>query len=150
MVGVVLAVGGVTGLPDEPLGELDELAMVGVLSTLTPLSLIVMMGKRYTISGREGLRAGGRGGAATAGCGWSWCAVAGGLLARQASAGEEGSSGFREGLGVEEGQEGEGVFRGRDRHATRRAESRELAMTVAFLRNEVFPARPNNCCSKGR
>lgn len=54
MVGVVLAVGGVTGLPDEPLGELDELAMVGVLSTLTPLSLIVMMGKRYTISRREG------------------------------------------------------------------------------------------------
>lgn len=41
-----MAVGGVTGLPDEPLGELDELAMAGVLSTLTPLSLIVMMGKK--------------------------------------------------------------------------------------------------------
>lgn len=58
MVGVVLAVGGVTGLPDEPFGELDELAMAGVLSTLTPLSLIVMMGKkRYTIK-RAGLKVG--------------------------------------------------------------------------------------------
>lgn len=45
LVGVVLAVEGVTGLPDEPLGELDELGMVGVFSTLTPLSFIVMTGK---------------------------------------------------------------------------------------------------------
>lgn len=47
MVVVVLAVGGVTGLPDEPLGELDE-GMVGVFSTLTPLSFIVMTGKLYS------------------------------------------------------------------------------------------------------
>lgn len=45
--GVVLAVGGVTGLPDEPLGELDE-GMVGVFSTLMPLSFIVMAGKLYS------------------------------------------------------------------------------------------------------
>lgn len=64
--------------------------------------------------------------------------------------GRGGVERIREGLGVEEGQEGEGVFRGRDRHATRRADGRELAMTAALLRNEVFPTRPNNCCSKGR
>lgn len=42
-------------------------------------------------------------------------------------------------LGVERGQEGEAGFRSRDRHATRPAESRELTMTAALLRNDLFP-----------
>lgn len=86
---VVLAVGGVSGLPDEPLGELDELGIVGVFSTLTPLSFIVMMGKRC---GRGGLASvgGRRGGRRAREREWEVVGVVGRWQA-QANAGEEGS-----------------------------------------------------------
>ena len=44
--------GGVMGLPDAPLGEVFELGIVGVLSILTPLSFMVMIGKKM-LNGRK-------------------------------------------------------------------------------------------------
>lgn len=40
------------GLPDAPLGEVFELGIVGVLSILTPLSFMVMIGKKM-LNGRK-------------------------------------------------------------------------------------------------
>ena len=51
VVGIVM--GGVTGLPDAPLGEVVVLGIVGVLSILTPLSFMVMMGKYINRKNRE-------------------------------------------------------------------------------------------------
>lgn len=49
LVVVGVGMGGVMGLPDAPLGEVFELGIVGVLSILTPLSFIVMIGKRFSM-----------------------------------------------------------------------------------------------------